>query len=398
MKPSAILDDAKSILDDTIQLRRRIHRHPELGLSLPRTQEAVLEALGGLGLEVRTGQRTTSVVARLTGARPGPTILLRGDMDALPMPEETGLPFASQVSGRHARVRARRAHGDARRRRAPPGPPPRVARRLGAVHVPARRGGLPRRPRHDRGGAARWRRGPHGRLRAARDPSPDRRRHRGVPRTRHGLRRYAPDRGAGQGGTCLGAARLPRPDPHRVRDRAGVPDAGDPPGSRLRPGGGDGDEDRGGDHAQRDPRHRAPARHHPHRLRGDPRARPRGRPPGGRGHRGRAWRRGGRRADPRLSGDRERHRLCRLRARHRARAARAGGGAHHGPSDHGERGLLLRAPARARRHREPEHAPRRWPRLPESLAPHARQRVGAGRGDRHARRRGPALPGAGKPC
>src|SRR5258706_7865398 len=100
MKPTAILDDARAILDDTIQLRRRIHRHPELGLALPRTQAAVLEALDGLPLEVHTGRNTTSVVARLTGARPGPTILLRADMDALPMPEETGLPFASEVSGR----------------------------------------------------------------------------------------------------------------------------------------------------------------------------------------------------------------------------------------------------------------------------------------------------------
>src|SRR6266545_2531855 len=99
MKPSEIHDVAKSVLDDAIRLRRRLHRHPELGLTLPRTQAAVLEALDGLGLEVQTGQRTTSVVARLRGARPGPTILLRADMDALPMPEETGLPFASEVAG-----------------------------------------------------------------------------------------------------------------------------------------------------------------------------------------------------------------------------------------------------------------------------------------------------------
>jgi amidohydrolase len=99
MNTRAILDDATSILDDTITLRRRIHRHPELGLTLPRTQAAVLEALDGLPLDVRTGRNTTSVVARLTGARPGPTILLRADMDALPMPEETGLPFASEVAG-----------------------------------------------------------------------------------------------------------------------------------------------------------------------------------------------------------------------------------------------------------------------------------------------------------
>jgi hippurate hydrolase len=99
MDLAEILTEAKATLDDTIQLRRRIHRHPELGLTLPRTQAAVLEALDGLGLEIRTGTRTTSVVARLRGARPGPTILLRGDMDALPMPEDTGLPYASEVPG-----------------------------------------------------------------------------------------------------------------------------------------------------------------------------------------------------------------------------------------------------------------------------------------------------------
>jgi hippurate hydrolase len=99
MRLVEVLDDAKSVLDDTIQLRRRIHRHPEIGLALPRTQAAVLEALDGLGLEVRTGQRTTSVVARLTGGRPGPTLLLRADMDALPLREDTGLPFASEVEG-----------------------------------------------------------------------------------------------------------------------------------------------------------------------------------------------------------------------------------------------------------------------------------------------------------
>ena len=99
MTPSEILADAQGILAETIELRRRIHRYPEIGLETPRTQAAVIEALSGLGLDIRPGQRTTSVVARLAGARPGPTILLRADMDALPMAEETGLPFASEVSG-----------------------------------------------------------------------------------------------------------------------------------------------------------------------------------------------------------------------------------------------------------------------------------------------------------
>src|SRR2546426_9828530 len=99
MKPSAIFDDARAILDDTIQLRRRIHRHPELGLALPRTQATVLEALGGLPLDVRTGQRTTSVVARLAGARTGATIPPRAGMDAPPMPPEAGPPFPARGAG-----------------------------------------------------------------------------------------------------------------------------------------------------------------------------------------------------------------------------------------------------------------------------------------------------------
>jgi len=94
-----IAAEAKAMADEVVELRRRIHRHPEIGLTLPRTQRAVLDALDGLGLDVRTGQRTTSVVARLTGGRPGPTLLLRADMDALPLHEATGLPFASEVEG-----------------------------------------------------------------------------------------------------------------------------------------------------------------------------------------------------------------------------------------------------------------------------------------------------------
>jgi amidohydrolase len=92
-----LLDDARTQLDDAVELRRRIHRRPELGLENPRTQEAVLDALDGLGLDVTTGTATTSVVAVLEGERPGPTLLLRADTDALPMHEDTGLDFASSV-------------------------------------------------------------------------------------------------------------------------------------------------------------------------------------------------------------------------------------------------------------------------------------------------------------
>lgn len=96
---TALLEEAQRGLDRAVDLRRRLHAHPELGLELPRTQQTVLEALDGLDLDVSVGERTTSVTAVLEGDRPGPTTLLRGDMDALPMPEDTGLPFASEVDG-----------------------------------------------------------------------------------------------------------------------------------------------------------------------------------------------------------------------------------------------------------------------------------------------------------
>jgi len=99
MPVTSVLDEARDQLSAAVTLRRRLHRHPELGLELPRTQEAVLEALEPLGLDVTTGTTTTSVVAELVGEQPGPTVLLRGDMDALPMPEDTGLDFASEVDG-----------------------------------------------------------------------------------------------------------------------------------------------------------------------------------------------------------------------------------------------------------------------------------------------------------
>ena len=81
-----LLGPARDLLPEVVELRRTLHRHPELGLDLPRTQAAVLDALDGLGLELTVGERLSSVVADLDGGRPGPTILLRGDMDALPMP------------------------------------------------------------------------------------------------------------------------------------------------------------------------------------------------------------------------------------------------------------------------------------------------------------------------
>ena len=93
-----LLADADQLLSDAVSLRREIHRRPELGLELPRTQELVLDALDGLDLSVTTGEAVSSVVADLSNSD-GPVVLLRGDMDALPMPEDTGLEFASAIDG-----------------------------------------------------------------------------------------------------------------------------------------------------------------------------------------------------------------------------------------------------------------------------------------------------------
>jgi hippurate hydrolase len=95
-----LLAEAEQALDAAVALRRRIHARPETGLDLPVTQAVILEELDGLGLDVATGSATTSVVAVLPGDQPGPTTLLRADMDALEMPEDTGLDFASTVDGK----------------------------------------------------------------------------------------------------------------------------------------------------------------------------------------------------------------------------------------------------------------------------------------------------------
>jgi hippurate hydrolase len=95
--------DVTAMQSELVQLRRELHREPEIGLSLPRTQQRVLEALDGLPLEVGTGTATTSVTAVLRGgAGPGPVVLLRGDMDALPVVERTGLDFAATNGAMHA--------------------------------------------------------------------------------------------------------------------------------------------------------------------------------------------------------------------------------------------------------------------------------------------------------
>ena len=94
-----VYDEAVAISDDIAQLRHAIHREPEIGLQLPRTQAKILAALDGLPLEISLGKQLSSVTAVLRGGRPGPVVLLRADNDALPVTEATGLPFASQIDG-----------------------------------------------------------------------------------------------------------------------------------------------------------------------------------------------------------------------------------------------------------------------------------------------------------
>ena len=91
--------DASAQQPQLAELRHALHRTPELGTRLPRTQALVLDALAPLDLEVTIGTALDSVVAVLRGARPGPAVLLRGDMDALPVTEATGEPFTSEHTG-----------------------------------------------------------------------------------------------------------------------------------------------------------------------------------------------------------------------------------------------------------------------------------------------------------
>ena len=95
-----LLESARDLSDGIVSLRRAIHAEPELGLHTPKTMAKVREALADLPLSWREGGATTGQVATLEGAKPGRRVLLRGDMDALPMDEKTNLEFASTIEGR----------------------------------------------------------------------------------------------------------------------------------------------------------------------------------------------------------------------------------------------------------------------------------------------------------
>lgn len=91
--------DVRALADEVVALRRDFHQHPELLFDLPYTSGRVAAYLKEHGYEVTTGIGRSGVVGILRGARPGPTVLYRADMDALPLLEETGFPYASATPG-----------------------------------------------------------------------------------------------------------------------------------------------------------------------------------------------------------------------------------------------------------------------------------------------------------
>jgi len=94
----AIEDAARAVDARVVEWRRDLHQNPELGNREFRTSQKVAEHLKALGLEVKTGIAHTGVVGILRGGKPGPTIALRADMDALPVTEQVDVPFRSKVT------------------------------------------------------------------------------------------------------------------------------------------------------------------------------------------------------------------------------------------------------------------------------------------------------------
>jgi amidohydrolase len=99
MNVSEIRAEAEALRAQLIAWRRDLHQHPELGFEVTRTAGIVARTLGELGYEVRTGVGRSGVVALLHGGLPGPTVMLRADMDALPIQEINDAPYTSQTPG-----------------------------------------------------------------------------------------------------------------------------------------------------------------------------------------------------------------------------------------------------------------------------------------------------------
>ncbi|MBP0493375.1 M20 metallopeptidase family protein [Pararoseomonas indoligenes] len=95
-----IAEEAAALMPALSAIRRDIHAHPELAFEEVRTAGIVAAELARMGIPHRTGLGKTGVVGIIEGGRPGPTLAIRADMDALPIHEETGLPFASTADGK----------------------------------------------------------------------------------------------------------------------------------------------------------------------------------------------------------------------------------------------------------------------------------------------------------
>jgi hippurate hydrolase len=95
----SVVAHAEALAPWLVEVRRRLHRRPEIGLELPETQAVVFEELSRLRLAPRLGRGLSSVTAFVDGGSPGPTVLLRADMDGLPVHEATDLDFASEIDG-----------------------------------------------------------------------------------------------------------------------------------------------------------------------------------------------------------------------------------------------------------------------------------------------------------
>jgi len=96
---ATISPEVKALTASMTELRRDFHRHPELGFQEVRTAGIVAERLKALGYTVRAGLGKTGVTGYLQGGKPGKTVLLRADIDALPIQEEAGVPWKSQAAG-----------------------------------------------------------------------------------------------------------------------------------------------------------------------------------------------------------------------------------------------------------------------------------------------------------
>ena len=96
---TTITAEALDLMESSVKLRREIHKFPELGLELPRTQEVLLDALHGVGVQGLPSKTVSGITALIEGDHDGPTIVLRADMDALPLHEDTEVDFNSTVEG-----------------------------------------------------------------------------------------------------------------------------------------------------------------------------------------------------------------------------------------------------------------------------------------------------------